>query len=93
MAEQSPEAAAAASLGMAQRPDRSDLLPHIRVPALVITGDADELMPLPTSQALADAIPGSRLVVLPHAGHLSNVEAAVAFNATVLDFLSALPDA
>ena len=69
------------------------MLASINVPTLVITGDADELMPLPTSQAMAAAIPGAQLVVLQNAGHLSNVEAPEAFDRTVLGFLSSLPDA
>ena len=93
MARQSPGAVAAASLGMAERPDRTTMLTSITVPTLIITGEADELMPLPTSQAMADAIPGARLVVLPNAGHLSNVEAPELFNAAARDFLASLPDA
>lgn len=93
MAEQPPAAVAAASRGMAQRPDRTAMLASISVPTLVITGDADELMPLPTSETMVAAIPGARLVVLPNAGHLSNLEAPDAFNATVSGFLSSLPHA
>jgi 3-oxoadipate enol-lactonase len=93
IARQHPAAIAAASIGMAQRPDRTPVLRAVKVPALIITGDADELMPLPTSQAMADVISGARLVVLPNAGHLSNVEAPELFNATVRDFLASLPRA
>ena len=93
MARQRPEGIAAASLGMAQRPDRTAVLKAVKVPVLIITGDADELMPLATSQAMAAAMPGAQLVVLPKAGHLSNVEAPEQFNATVIDFLASLPRA
>jgi 3-oxoadipate enol-lactonase len=93
MARQRPEAVAAAALGMAQRPDRSPLLPTINVPTLIITGSDDILMPLPTSEAMHEAIPGSELVVLPDAGHLSNLEAPERFNATVERFLASLPHA
>ncbi|MBL7938680.1 MAG: alpha/beta fold hydrolase [Flavobacteriales bacterium] len=93
MARQSPEAVAAASLGMAERPDRMVMLPSIDVPTLVITGEADELMPITTSKVMAEAIPGAKLVVLPNAGHLSNLEAPELFNTTVRDFLASLPRA
>lgn len=93
MARQHPSAIAAASLGMAQRTDRTAVLRKVKIPTLIITGDADELMPLPTSQAMADVIPGARLAVLPKAGHLSNVEAPEQFNATVRSFLASLPHA
>ncbi|MEV4516295.1 alpha/beta fold hydrolase [Dactylosporangium sp. NPDC049525] len=41
----------------------------LRVPALVVHGDLDPLLPLPHGQAVRDAVPGARLVVLPGAGH------------------------
>ena len=41
-------------------------------------------------QTLHDAIPGSRLVIMPNVGHLSNVEAPERFNAEVHRFLDAL---
>jgi pimeloyl-ACP methyl ester carboxylesterase len=87
IAEQRPEAVAAAARGMAIRMDRIALLPSITVPTLIITGSDDALMPLPTSQAMADAIPNSTLVVLPKAAHLSNVDAPEAFNAAIVGFL------
>lgn len=87
IARQSPEATAAAARGMALRKDRMQELPNIHVPTTIITGDSDVLMPLETSQAMADAIPGSTLVVLPHAAHLSNVEAPDAFNAAITEHL------
>ena len=93
MARQEPKAVAAAARGMALRPDRTAALASVKVPTLIITGDSDELMPLPTSQAMAQTISGAELVVLPHAGHLSNLEAPKEFNAAVLGFLSRLPDA
>jgi pimeloyl-ACP methyl ester carboxylesterase len=41
----------------------------IRVPTLVVHGDRDPLFPLPHGQALRDAIPGAKLLVLEGAGH------------------------
>lgn len=90
---QRPDVVAATSLGMAQRPDRSDVLRRFQAPALVITGDSDTLMPLATSQAMADALPNGRLVVLPGAAHLSNLEVPELFNATMAEFLGGLSHA
>lgn len=90
MARQRPEAVAAAARGMALRPDRSALLPTLRVPTLICTGDRDELMPLPTSEAMHLAIPGSALAVFPRVSHLSNLEAPEAFEATVRHFITSL---
>jgi pimeloyl-ACP methyl ester carboxylesterase len=47
---------------------------RIRVPTLVITGDGDRLVPPENSFRLAERIEGSRLVVLPGAGHCFPVE-------------------
>lgn len=87
MARQRPEAIAAASLGMALRPDRADMLPSIQVPTLIITGSEDRLMPLPTSETMHAAILGSQLVVFDGVAHLSNVEAPERFNSEVERFL------
>lgn len=87
MARQDPTGVAAASRGMALRPDRTEVLRAFDRPALVITGEADELMPLPTSQHMARTLPHADLVVLPGAGHLSNVEAVGGFNAAVARYL------
>ena len=41
----------------------------VRAPTLVVRGDRDGLIPLPHGEALRDAIPGARLLVLPGAAH------------------------
>lgn len=87
MARQSPDAVAAALRGMIARPDRTDRLASVRVPTLVVTSDADTLIPPAESEAIARAIPGARLAVVPRAAHLSNLENPDAFNAAVRDFL------
>ncbi len=47
-------------------------------------------MPLPTSEAMHAALPGSRLIVIEGAAHLSSVEAPEQFNAEVSLFLKQL---
>ena len=42
---------------------------HITVPTLVIAGEHDVLIPSCYAWQLADTIPGSRCLVIPHAGH------------------------
>ena len=49
-------------------------LGQIRAPTLVITGDADRLVPPQNSQVLARSIPGARLLLLPGAGHCFPLE-------------------
>jgi pimeloyl-ACP methyl ester carboxylesterase len=89
IADQSPQAIAAATLGMAERPDSTADLADIRVPTLVITSDGDRLIPAEVSAPMADRIPGSRLEVLPGVGHLSNVEAPSRFTELLRAHVSA----
>jgi len=90
MAKQHANGVAAALRGMAARPDRGEWIKSINVPTLILTGRDDTLIPPAESEAMHKAIPGSRLVVIPDAAHLSNIEHPEAFNAAVRDFLSRL---
>ena len=80
IADQPAEAIAAASLGMAERPDSRPDLPGIDVPTLVITSTGDTLIPPEVSTPMAEAIPGADLLVIQGAGHLSNLEQADTFS-------------
>ena len=80
---------AAASRGMAQRSDSTDLLPTISCPTLVLVGENDVFTPPGVVQAYAAHISGVQFAVLPYAGHLSNVEQPQAFLDTVRNFLRA----
>jgi pimeloyl-ACP methyl ester carboxylesterase len=64
-----------------------DVLAHIKAPTLLAYGDWDARAPLTVAEDLHAAIPGSTLVVLPGAGHVSNVEAPEEFNRAVRAFL------
>ncbi len=90
MARQPPGGVAAALRGMAARPDRTPMLASINIPTLIITGSADTLILPSESEAMARAIPGSRLVVAPDAAHLSNVENPDVFNTAVREFIGKL---
>ena len=68
--------------------DLRDVLARIRVPTLLLYGDADRRSPLSVAEDLHARIPGSTLVVLPGVGHLSNIEAADRFNREVRAFLN-----
>jgi pimeloyl-ACP methyl ester carboxylesterase len=60
---------------LANRTDRRLLLPRIRVPAVVVVGDADRLTPPPRAHAIVEAMTDCRLVVLPAVSHMSALEA------------------
>jgi len=64
-----------------------DQLSRIHLPTLVLVGEEDPGTPVSASQAMHERIPDSRLVVLPSAAHLSNVEQPEAFNKALLGFL------
>jgi 3-oxoadipate enol-lactonase len=78
---------------MMERPDSTALLPTLHVPALVIVGDEDVLTPPSESEAIAAALPNASLVRIAGAGHLSNLEQGMAFEASIEDFLAGLPRA
>jgi pimeloyl-ACP methyl ester carboxylesterase len=69
-----------------------DVLPRIQVPTLLLYGDADVRAPLAVAEDLHRSIPGSRLVLLPGLGHVTNLEAPDAFNHAVRGFLGGLPE-
>jgi pimeloyl-ACP methyl ester carboxylesterase len=64
-------------------------LRRLALPALVIAGGDDRLMPPRHAEALAKAIPGAELALIPAAGHLVHLEAADAFSREVMRFLAA----
>jgi pimeloyl-ACP methyl ester carboxylesterase len=89
MAESIPvEAVVAALQALKTRPDATPGLCKIAVPTLVLCGAADAITPPSLSQAMAQAIPGARLELIPEAGHLANLEAPAEFNAAVVRFLN-----
>jgi pimeloyl-ACP methyl ester carboxylesterase len=65
----------------------TDRLHTIKAPTLVITGDADRLIPAANSDVLAKHIPGAKLVKVPGGSHGFNFETPDVFNRAVLDFL------
>ena len=77
---QPPEAVAAASLGMAERPDSRADLPGIDVPTLVIASTGDQLIAPEVTAAMGEAIPHAELGTIDGAGHLSNVERPLEFD-------------
>lgn len=64
-------------------------LPDISLPTLVLVGELDKPFLVPTDY-MAAKIPGARKVVVPAAGHASNIDQPAAFNDAVRDFISRL---
>jgi 3-oxoadipate enol-lactonase len=88
--QQSPAGIRSAIHRMMHRTDSTPLLAQVSVPALVITGEEDEMIPVDESRRMAEAINGARLVIIPRAGHLANLEQPDAFNNALNTFLTTL---
>jgi 3-oxoadipate enol-lactonase len=72
------------------RPDATPQLSQIEVPVLVIAGEEDAVTPVDDARALSTGLRDARLVILPEAGHLSNIENPDSFNAALRPWLAGL---
>jgi pimeloyl-ACP methyl ester carboxylesterase len=79
-----------AIIRLRDRPDSSSQLARISVPVLVIVGEEDAVTPVDDARAIAAGAPDARLVILPEAGHLSNLENPASFNAALRPWLAGL---
>jgi 3-oxoadipate enol-lactonase len=64
-----------------------DRLAALKMPTLVIHGETDQLVPPENGRIIAKAIPGSRLVMLPHASHIFFTDQLEASTRALLSFL------
>lgn len=67
--------------------DSRPVLPSIRARTRCLVGELDDETPVAYSQAIADLVPGAEVRIVPGAGHLLNVEAPDAVNATIAEQL------
>lgn len=88
MASATPQGVIHALQAMAGRPDSTELLKQCSIPVLVLTGQADPLIPVDEASAMAALAPNGRLRVLPDCAHLSNLEQPDRFNSELQAFLS-----
>jgi pimeloyl-ACP methyl ester carboxylesterase len=84
----STEGIVAAIEAMMDRPDSTSDLSRISCPTLVVVGEEDVVTPVTDAVALQNQVARSRLVILPQAGHLSNLEVPDGFALALADFLS-----
>ena len=83
----SADAIDAAIGALLERADSTPTLAAISCATLVVVGERDEITPVADSEAMQRAIPRATLVVLPGAGHLSNLEQPEPFSQALADFL------
>jgi pimeloyl-ACP methyl ester carboxylesterase len=62
------------------RPNAASLLPAIQCPTLVLTGREDSWSGPAQHEAMAAAIPGAKLVIVEHSGHMCTLEQPQAVN-------------
>jgi len=67
--------------------DTTALLPAIRVPTLLLWGEADQRSPIDVAEQFRAAIPDAELRIIPAAGHVSNMEQPDAFTMHVRRFI------
>jgi pimeloyl-ACP methyl ester carboxylesterase len=66
--------------------DQRDLLPRVEVPTLLIWGELDARSPLYVARQFEAEIADTTLVLLPGAGHVTNLEQPERFNEAVREF-------
>jgi 3-oxoadipate enol-lactonase len=77
-------------MAMAERPDSTRLLSSITVPVLLLVGQDDVLTTPADAERMATRIAHSELIVIPDAGHLSNMEQPDHFNRAIDRFAARL---
>lgn len=87
MVSATPDDGYAACCGVIEHMDLRADLPRITAPTLAITGDADPATPPEHLAAIADGVPGARLLVVPQAAHLASLERPGIVTAALLTHL------
>lgn len=87
ISEQNDASIVGSLIAIATRLNSIPALNSINIPTLLIFGEEDKLTPLNCARTLKEGIKNSELVVIPGAGHLSNVESHQDFNSVLEKFL------
>ena len=82
----SPEAYAAQLQGILAW-EAYSRLPGINMPTLLIHGESDRLVPPGNARLIAEHIPGAKLVMIPHAGHIFLTDQTEVAHRLILEFL------
>ncbi len=69
------------------RADSRPTLATIKVPTLVLVGDADRLTPPERAREMVAGVADARLVVIPECGHMAPIERPDAVNAALADWM------
>jgi pimeloyl-ACP methyl ester carboxylesterase len=77
--------------GMAERPDSVRDLEHINLPTLIVIGEEDTFSTVADGELMRQNIPGSRLKIIPKAGHYAPWERPEAVAPLLRQFLDFVP--
>lgn len=80
-----------ALVAMRDRHDHTADLPSVPVPTLILVGQHDAITPPSSAETMNKAIPRSKMVVIPDAGHMTPMEQPERVNRAMREFLEALP--
>jgi pimeloyl-ACP methyl ester carboxylesterase len=81
----------AALAALAARPDMTEPLRHVLAPTLLVCGEEDAITPPDCLRRAEEIMPCARLLIVPHAGHMTPLEAPEVFNRALLEFLQHPP--
>jgi len=91
MRKMSPEDISLVQRGMAERVDSVRDLEHINLPTLIVIGEEDTLSTGADGELMRQCIPGSRLKIIPKAGHYAPWERPEAVAPLLRQFLDFVP--
>jgi pimeloyl-ACP methyl ester carboxylesterase len=86
----SPAAIIQSLHGLAARDDATARLETIHVPALILTGDQDQIIPQARAEMMAARLPDGTLAIIDRCGHMPMLEQPAATGAALRQFLSTL---
>jgi pimeloyl-ACP methyl ester carboxylesterase len=90
MKQASKEGAIGGAVALAERPDASSMLGQIKVPTLIMVGLADAVYSFEISHRMHEAIPNSKLAIIPGASHAAVFEAPGHAAAAISDWAKPL---
>ncbi len=75
---------------LAQRTETCTELKNVTTPSLIICGEEDVITPPAQSESMHNNLSASEMVIIPNAGHLSNLEQPALFNEILQNYLNSL---
>jgi 3-oxoadipate enol-lactonase len=77
-------------LALSERKETCTRLPAIKVPVLIMVGSEDKITPPDAARYMHERINGSKLQIIDHAGHISNLENPDEFNIRLKKFVASV---